>query len=436
MNFLFDPAVRGPIIGSFLVCLCASITGVLVFLRRRALVGETLSHAAYPGIVLGGFASYAFGDLLSPVLLLLCALFTSLLGYYLLRFIEEKGGIDPDSALCFVLAFSMGVGVLLASILQGESPTWYRKVQGFLYGQSVTLSDTHSIVYFVLTAGIILYVTLRFREIELVLFDETYIRTIGVPFKWIDALLMGLFALSIVVGIRSVGVILMSGMLIAPAVAARQLTHSFPKMLFFAALLSTVASIGGTVYAFTSTTLLASGARISLPPGPIILLFATAMAVLAMLFAPTGGLIVRMYRSMTFQFQCQKENLIKSIWKAGKDGMVDVHALKKYHSVSSWHYALLLWRLKREGWLHKKCRKDVQLTNDGVRKAVHIVRMHRLWEVYLVSHLGVSAKKVHRSAEEIEHILTPELEAELVGFVGGSTSDPHEKPIPRHGGAF
>jgi len=436
MSMFFDSATRGPIFGSFLMCICAAVSGVLVFLRKRTLVGETLSHATYPGIVLGGFVCAFFDGLVSPVVLLLCAFLFSLGGYYLLRLIEEKGKVDPDNALCFTLAFSLGLGVLLASQLQAESPLWARRVQSYLYGQAVTLTDTHIYLYGILTAAVVLFVVIRFREIEVAIFDRVFASSVGVKLKGVEAALMFLLSISIVVGIRCVGVILMSGMLIAPSIVARQVSRSLGKMIFFAALVGGVSAALGTGIAFYYSTSLESGAKISLPPGPVIILVASLWSVLAVFFAPSRGLVFRLYRSVTFHLRCQSENLIKSIWKKAGNGVTRLKDVLACHSQQKWLLRLLIWKLSRDGWIIVDGLGGVSLTRDGFAKAEHIVRMHRLWEVYLVNHLGVSAKKVHRSAEEIEHILSPELEKELLSFVGNSTHDPHESPIPGQGGVL
>ena len=71
----------------------------------------------------------------------------------------------------------------------------------------------------------------------------------------------------------------------------------------------------------------------------------------------------------------------------------------------------------------------MHLTEKGDRKAAHIVRMHRLWELYLV-HIGVGKEKVHHNAEEMEHIITPQIEAQLLKIMNNPTRDPHNSPIP------
>ena len=83
-----------------------------------------------------------------------------------------------------------------------------------------------------------------------------------------------------------------------------------------------------------------------------------------------------------------------------------------------------MWRMKMKGWVSSH-----RLTKEGKRRAEKLIRLHRLWEVYLV-HMGQHSKRVHRSAEEMEHILTPEIEKELLILLDDPKKDPHEQPIP------
>ena len=424
---LLDPTLRGPLFGSILMSVCASITGVLALVRKKLLVGETISHATYPGIVLGGFASLfviPFFPSAVPFIVLVFAFFGALAGVSLMQYLEKSGNLSSDSAQCFTLSFLLGIGVFLASFLQFESPALYRQVQGYLYGQVVTLSDLHIYLYAVLTTVIALIIVLRFREIELVSFDSVFAETTGVQLKRVEQGVLLLLALSIVVGIRSVGVVLIAGMLIAPAVVARQLTNSFSKMFGIAAVVGGGSSALGHILSL----------RFDLPPGPVILLVACMCSLLALFFAPKKGLVARIVRSMTFSLQCMSENVLKFIWKENR--AVSLKTIVAKHTVPVWLKIPLLWKMQYEGWIERNEDGELALTVDGANKAQRIVRLHRLWEVYLVQYMAVSEKRVHQSAERIEHILVPELEEELLQLVGSATHDPHKKPIPEGRGAI
>ena len=420
LHYFTDPVLQAPTIGSILMCLSSALVGVIVFLRKRSLLGEALSHAAYPGVVLSVlFMAVFFPDSSDGVALaiLVGAFITSLLGLWVIEKMERKFKVKNDAALCFVLSVFFGVGVLVASRIQFSYALWYKTVQIFLYGQAATMISIHVMIYAVLSLVLLICLFLLYRHIQMTIFDRDFSKSVGVPISWIDTMLFLLLVFAIVIGIRSVGVVLMAGMLIAPAVAARQFSNRFWIVLIWAGL---IGAFSGFLGNYLSLEMPAWGNwKFSLPTGPMILLSATAICILALLLAPQNGFLSRMVRIYRFRKQRLEENLLKFLWRQG--GEASEEELKH---LKSW---VALRRLKRQGWIvtHPK----VRLTQDGRLKAAHIVRLHRLWEVYLV-HIGQGVEKVHRNAEEMEHIITPELEKELEELLGHPKQDPHAQPIP------
>ncbi|MCB1083670.1 MAG: hypothetical protein KDK61_05130 [Simkania sp.] len=99
--------------------------------------------------------------------------------------------------------------------------------------------------------------------------------------------------------------------------------------------------------------------------------------------------------------------------------------------MNRFRFKRVLFSLKREGWIDTVSKGKILLTPDGVKPAQRLVRLHRLWELYLVSCLKVDEERVHHSAEEMEHILTPSLEESLSELLNHPKKDPHQKPIPQ-----
>ncbi|MBS0651229.1 MAG: metal ABC transporter permease [Verrucomicrobia bacterium] len=431
-----DPVLQAPTIGSMLMCLASALIGVIVFLRKRSLLGEALSHASYPGVVLSVLVVAAlfptFQEVM-PVAILIGASATSFLGLWAIERLERRFSIKSDAALCFILSVFFGVGILIASRLQVTHALWYKTIQIFLYGQAATLTDVHIVIYTVLVVMTIGILIALFRQIEMVIFDRSFSKCVGIKVSLVDTVLFALLILAIVIGIRSVGVVLMAGMLIAPAVTARQLTNRLSVMLVLAAIFGAVSGFLGN---YLSVMIPEWGQerglewKFSLPTGPMILLSASCMSIFALLFASEKGIVSRSLRIAAFRIQCLSENLLKYFWKQGKDGSVSVKEIHKWHHLGSWQVRFLLWNLRRQGWVEKNKNGHFALTRDGWLRGERIVRLHRLWEVYLV-YLGQGVEKVHRSAEEMEHILTPELEKELTELLQDPRHDPHDQPIPR-----
>lgn len=159
-------------------------------------------------------------------------------------------------------------------------------------------------------------------------------------------------------------------------------------------------------------------------------LVATCFTVLALLFAPQKGLLFRVGRLASFRLRCIEENILKNLWKKE---VLSFQEIRKTHPNGRLFLLLALFRLIRNGWIVKK-EGGFHLSGDGRVKSASIIRLHRLWELYLTRELGKEVEMVHRSAEEMEHILTPDLEKKLTFLLEDPKVDPHKQPIPERRG--
>ncbi|MDE3056113.1 MAG: metal ABC transporter permease [Verrucomicrobiota bacterium] len=414
LDFFTHPILRGPTWGTLFLCLSSSLMGVILLLQRRPLLSEALSHTMWPGILLALFF---------PIPIALGGILFALLGYFSISFLEKKK-VPSDTALAFSLASFFGLGVTLASALQIQKPKAYQEVQHLLLGQAAILDDKALVVPALLTLAIVLLLLFRFRSIQLLLFDPAFARCSGLARKPLELALLALLLLSLLSGIRSVGVLLLSGIAIAPAIAARQFTNRLQTLFLLAALFGALSGLFGIWLSVWGTTVLSCSG--SLPTGPTVIAVGGTIALLSLLFAPKRGWLFRFFRIAFFRLKCIEENVLKTLWK---QGTLSFSTLKKTHCIPFLRY--ILWRLQSAGWVEKEAKGLVyRLSPDGVQKAASIVRLHRLWELYLTSSLGLGKEKVHGSAEEMEHILTPELEKELTHHLSHPEVDPHDQQIP------
>lgn len=435
--FFTDPVLRAPTIGCMLMCMSAALVGVVVFLKKQSLVGEALSHASYPGVIIGVILAGGMDlgdDKELPIALLVMAgaLATALAGLWTIGFLERKMKVRSDSALCFVLAVFFGAGLTLASHVQFTHTSLYRQAQVYLYGQAATMTDIHMVIYGALSVLIVAVIALFYKEIQAIAFDPDYVRSIGINTRLVESIVFFLVVVAVVIGIRSVGVVLMSAMLIAPAAAARQYSNKLYKIFSLAALFGALSGFFGNYLSVQVSKKLAAaypGDRLTLPTGPMIVVVASALCLFSLLFAPGRGILLRFFRVVRFRYRCMCENLLKAIWRYGKEKAVPFEEIARHQSASSAYLRFVLMRLARQGWVARTA-DGYRLTPEGVQWASRIVRLHRLWEVYLADYLGVGAERVHRSAEEMEHIITPELEAELTVILNNPKVDPHHQPIP------
>lgn len=429
-SFFSDPILRAPTIGTMLMCFAASIVGVLVFVRKRSLLGEALSHATYPGVTLAIILSgyFILDQWLAP-LILAGAFGSSFLGFYWIDQMEKKLRVSSDAALCAILALFFGIGVMIASIAQSSYAHLYRQIQAYLYGQAATMTDVHIVIYGLLSIVILGFVILFYKQILSCSFDPQYARIHGIASRFLDPVLFFITVLILVIGIRCAGVILMSAMLIAPSTAARQFTNRLSRMFLLSGLFGLASGFAGVYLSVKLSEALTL--HYAVPTGPMIVLAGGTIAICALFFAPKRGLAMRYWRIRRFRGNCIQENLLKTLWRLTEGGkeMVCLHQIYHIQGFSRLYLRFTLQKLIREKALEKK-QGCYRLTHKGVKRGARIVRLHRLWEAYLVNSLGLNMRRVHKSAEEIEHILTPDLERKLIELLDNPTQDPHDQPIP------
>lgn len=417
--------------GSFCMCVATALMGVPFVLRKETLLGEVVSHATYPGILLALFGVSLWAPRVAEMplfgVILVGALGSSAAALWLLRWLKMRCHVSSDAALSFVLVLFFGMGVIGVSAIQACFPARYKEALHLLFGQSATMLDGYIVVYGILALCVVLFLLLCYRPLQALMIDRSFAQSSGVRVHWIEGMLYLLFLGAIVMGLKSVGVVLMSGMIVAPTVAARQWTDRLQWVFVIAACVGALSAIVGTILSIEISLQMSIHeveARATCPSGPMIVLVGTFCALFSFLCAPHRGLLFRMGRLARFRFRCIEENVLKMAWR--KQGQVTPAAVDALpYGVKPW----LLLRMRRAGWISWQQGSYV-LTEDGMHKAASIVRLHRLWELYLSEAVGCARDMVHRHAEEMEHILTPAMEERLTHLLANPTQDPHAQPIP------
>ena len=423
----FDPLYRGPLLGTILMSFSTALIGALMFVRKKSLVGETISHATFPGVAIGVLVGSYFSyhqDELGFLSVILGAFVFGLLGFYSVE-LMIKNQKKTDSALCFVLSSFLSLGVLLTSYVQQTHVSWYRKIQVFFYGQSATMTDFHVWIYASLSIATLILVFVYFRGIGLISFDPSYAKSLGLKTKGIEHMIIFLFVTSIVVGIRSVGIVLITGMLLSPSIAARGFTKKFSSFVFLASLLGLIVSAFAN---YISLFEIEAIGHKSIPAGPLSVVIASFVAVLSLIFSPIHGTFFTLLRRWKYQRSCIEENILKFLWKSS-ESKVSFLAIREKNLADLMILCYSLYRLMWQGFIVKES-SLFSLTHDGKKKADYIIRLHRLWELYLIEFLSSEIEKVHKSAEEIEHLITPSLEKKLTEVLFNPGQDPHHQPIP------
>ena len=418
-SYFFDSILRAPTIGCSLMCLTTALIGVLAYVQKKSLFGEALSHGAYPGIVIGVLLLAKFfpeGGKYFFLLVIGSAFLSCLVTFFCVEIMVKKFCVTNDAALCFVLSTLFGVGVVFASRCQMLFPKWYKQMQLYLYGQAATMTDFHIFIYATFAVAIILFIFFFWRQLEALYFDKEFSCLVGIATKMMQSVVLFFLVLAIVVGMRVVGIVLISGMLVAPSIAARQFTDKLSIMFILAALFAAASGVLGNIFSGEISYYLVScmgGKRVSLPIGPVIILMATMFAIVSLFFAPKRGLFFRFLRICKFRSISMQENILKSLVKNSLNEKISLSNLCSYHHISVVFLFFLLLRMKKNGYVKRKFFFNFSLTRDGKKKALRIAHLHHLWEIYLSECMGIKGDKVHHNAEEMEHILSYELEEKL-----------------------
>ena len=278
-----DYTLRTITLGTAVLGGVTGMLGSFAVLRKQSLLGDAISHAALPGIAL---AFLITGSKDSNVLLI-GALISGLIGTFWIRGITTKTHLKSDTALGLILSVFFGFGMLLLTFIQKQPNANQAGLDKYLFGQAATLVESDVWLMSVVTVLCLLVLFLFWKEFKILLFDKDYAHTLGFNTKFIDVLITSFIVLAIVLGLQTVGVVLMSAMLLAPAAAARQWTNSLGVMVFLAAVLGASAGVFGTAISATQN---------NLSTGPVIVLVASVFVLFSFIFSPKRGLLFRQIR--------------------------------------------------------------------------------------------------------------------------------------------
>ena len=274
----FDYTLMIVALGAALLGAVSGALGTYAVLRRQSLLGDAISHAALPGIAI----AFLLTGSKAPLILVLGAAIAGWLGTLLIMSVVRLTRIKYDSALGIVLSTFFGFGLVLHTLIQRTGNANQAGLDTFLFGQAATILERDVWTIGIL-GGIAITVTLVFwKELKLLVFDEGFAASLGFSIRSLDILLTSLLVIAIVLGLQAVGAVLMSAMLVAPAVAARQWTDRLSIMMPLAACFGAFAGVSGTVIS-------SSASRI--PTGPTIVLCATVVVGFSIVFASNRGLL-------------------------------------------------------------------------------------------------------------------------------------------------
>ena len=278
MTILQSYTTQMVLLGTALLGLASGIAGTFAVLRKESLIGDGLSHAALPGVVI----AFLLTGIKDIEVLIAGAALSSITAAWLITITVENSKIKFDGALATILSAFFGLGMVLLTYVQSLNNAGQAGLSKFIFGQAATILARD--VYITSAAALIIIVltALFWKELKLISFDVEYAKTLQIPVTFTLILYRSLLIMTIIIGIQSVGAILISSLLIAPAVGARQWTNKLGTMCILAGLFGMISAIGGTIWS-TSVQ--------KLPTGPAIIVILSILVLLSLIFAPNRGML-------------------------------------------------------------------------------------------------------------------------------------------------
>lgn len=419
---LRDLNTRTVVLGAILLGIGSAAIGCFAFLRKRSLVGDAVAHSVLPGVAIA-FLVVGSKD---PLALMIGAVIAGWFSMIAMDFIVRNSRIREDAAIGLALSVFFGLGILLLTHIQHSGAAEQTGLDRFLFGQAASLVTRDVIVFGSVSLLLVVAIAIAFKELKIISFDADFARALGFPVRFLELLMTTLLVLAVVVGIQAVGVVLMAAMLITPAAAARFWTDRLPTMILLASLIGILSGYAGAFVSYQNP---------HMPTGPWIVVVASTIFFISLIFAPGRGALSRYLRRRRNRRDTLAENILKTLHRMGEiDGKLyasrGLDDIRRFRRIPSRILQRGLRRLSSEGYVEPAGEATWKLTAEGANRGARITRLHRLWEVYLTEYVRIAPDHVHDDAESIEHVLTPELEDRLEQLLNRPISDPHHQAIP------
>lgn len=365
-----DYTLRTVALGAAVLGAVAGTLGTFAVLRGQSLVGDAVSHAALPGIAL----AFLLTGTKAPLALMLGAALTGWVAMLLVLTVTGVTRIKYDSALALMLSVFFGFGLLLLTYIQKLPNASQAGLETFLFGQAAALVAADVWTMLLLGAGAVVLLLAGWKEFKLLAFDEAFGQSLGFPMRRLDVLLTTLIVIAVVIGLQTVGVVLMSSLIVAPAVAARQWTDRLPVMALLSALFGALSGVSGA---------LLSSSIPRLPTGPTIVLCASVLVVVSLFAAPNRGLVARWIRDWQNGRRLRQEAVLLDLYALAQQHTDPKHphaeAVLTVMSERSAPAHRSLRALEKDGYVHQHDATHWSLTQEGIRYADRLL-IERGWQ--------------------------------------------------------
>lgn len=272
-----DYTLRTVALGCAVLGIVSGVLGSFAVLRRQGLMGDALSHAALPGIA----AAFLIAQTRAPLPLMAGAAVAAFLGAWVIQQLIVRLGVDSGTALAVVLSVFFGGGIVLLTVIQRSPSAQKAGVDKYLFGQAAGLTGDQVWAMAILGGLALAVCLILYKEFQVLSFDPGFAQSLGLPVHRLGLLLTALLVIAIVIGLKTVGVVLMSAMIVAPGAAARQWTNRLPAMLAVAALIGALCGVAGSMISIAFS---------KVPTGPVIVLLLALAVVISVFFGSARGI--------------------------------------------------------------------------------------------------------------------------------------------------
>ena len=405
-------------VGTGILCFASGVVGTFTYLRKRALIGDVISHSVLPGVAI----AFMLTGVKNPFYFLIGAIISGLISVWVVDFVQQKSKLKPDTILALTLSVFFGIGIVFLTHIQHSGVASQSGLDSFLFGKAASMAALDLQLFGGIAIINVICIYIYLRGFTLLSFDEMYAKALGFNLSFLKSFLAVLTVATVAIGVQAVGVVLMAALLITPAAGARFLTNNIKKMLFFS---GAIGAVSGVVGAYISSV--GNG----MPTGPWVVVSLSIFALFAILFGREKGLIARIKLRKENHVKINNENILKDLFHSTKEGSVNVD-MKEFQSNQRYlpkSFKKVLRRLERND-LVDLVKGKIVLNEKGLLAAKEVVRKHRLWELYLSKYFYLAEDHLHDDAEGIEHVITPEIEKHLTELLDYPDKDPHQSKIP------
>ncbi len=368
-SLFFDYTIRTVALGAAVLGIVAGALGTFALLRRQSLLGDAMSHAALPGVLI----AFMLTGSKAPLVLVLGAAVAGVLGTFLLLTITRYSRIKEDAALGIILSVFFGFGLMLLTFLQRNPTAAQAGLNSILFGQAATLLVSDVITMAVFGGAALLALVVLWKEFKLLSFDRDFGSSLGYPMTVLDMALTTLLVIGVVIGLQAVGVVLMSALIVAPAAAARQWTDRLSVMLVVASTFGAIAGVAGA---------LLSSLGQGLSTGPVVVLVISAIVLVSLLFGAARGLVWSWARRQRSRRTLRTQAVLVDLYSlAGSHGdpyyphnYEVLRAMNRYQG--GVRYSLSA--LAADGLVRETARGEWALTETGLAQAQQLQQTGRI----------------------------------------------------------